>query len=341
MTQQTDLMINCLPDTAIYSTLERDYEDLDDNDEPDTEVATPPSHKQHHYGGELTKPDLPMVPHYSALASDPANRQMHRSPDPDIIEQLTGYGKLDHTKPRQNYNPNTHSPLLSGYRKLEHVSRGFTQSSTSSTLPHSLDGPYANIYPSHIRSSSISGDDLKLKGKIESVNPLPMSPLSNSPRSRGYLNFQVIEEQAASALGNSDSYHMLEDITADKDMLTLQGIDLEVQDYEYLPTVGSEDENKAYDNLTPAVEPTTPVKRALGSYLAKDPLAEQMSVDSTNSGDFTGPFFLPHMLKFGDSMSQSVDQTDSHTYTCLDMATIDPDQKYAVPETQPKRKIKG
>ena len=187
MTQQTDLMI-CLPDTAIYSTLERDYEDLDDKDEPDTEIAPSPPPPKHHHSVGHTNSDLSVVSHYSALANDAATGFQHRSPDPDIIEQLTGYGKLDHTKPRQNYHPNTHSPLLSGYRKLEHVSRGFTQSNTSSTLPHSLDGPYANIQPSHMRSSSISGDDFKHKGKIEAVNPLPVSPVSNSPRSRGYLN---------------------------------------------------------------------------------------------------------------------------------------------------------
>ena len=76
----------------------------------------------------------------------------------------------------------------------------------------------------------------------------------------------------------------------------------------------SEEGSKTYDNLTPAgVDPTTPVKRSLGAYLAKDPLAEQMSVDSSNSGDFTGPFFLPHMLKFGDNMGQPA-ETDNHTY---------------------------
>ena len=347
MTQQTELMI-CLQDTPIYSTLDRDYEDLDDDkDEPDTELgpSPPPPTSHHQYNTQSVDTELPVVPHYSALASDAVMSTLHTS-NQDIIEQLTGYNKLDHTKSRQNYHPNRESPLLSGYRKLD---RGFTQSSTSSTLPWtSSQGPYANIHTSHMRSSSISGET------TNPINSLPHSPTStSSPRSRGYLNFQVIEQQETMTAMSSTNgqppatYHMLQDITADQDMLTLaeQSVDLkerEVQDYEYLPTVET-DQAKGYDNLIPIGEldpNSTPAKRALG-LLAKDPIAEQMSMDSSHSGDFTGPFMLPHMVKFGDSNSREC-QSDNHTYKCLDLSTIEPDQNYAVPAAAKlKRKSKG
>ena len=84
----------------------------------------------------------------------------------------------------------------------------------------------------------------------------------------------------------------------------------------------------------------TPAKRALG-LLAKDPIAEQMSMDSSHSDDFTDPFMLPHKIKFGDSSSREC-QSDNHTYKCLDLSTIEPDQNYTVPTaTKHKRKRKG
>ena len=114
------------------------------------------------------------------------------------------------------------------------------------------------------------------------------------------------------------------------------------QSVKYLPTVKTE-QAKGYDNLVPIGEldpNSTPAKRALG-LLAKDRIAEQMSVNSSHSDDFTGPFMLPHKIKFGDSSSREC-QSDNHTYKCLDLSTIEPDQNYSVPAaTKLKQKRKG
>lgn len=348
LTQQTEI-INCLPQTAIYNTLEQDYEDIDDKDEPFSESGPPPPPAKPRYSSQSPNSHPPVVPYYSALAAADAPATQHKlhTCDPAVTEQLTGYGKLDHTRPRHNYYPKKDSPLLSGYRKLEHVARGFTQNSASSTLPHWIQnqGSYANINASHTRSSSLP-DEGSIDANLPSINNSPSPLNSRSPGSRAYLNFRVIEEhEAMQSQKSGSSYHMLEDVTAEQNALELvEGrLDLGgggVQDYEFLPTVCS-DGTQSYDNLQPISvnEPdTSPARRAL-RMLAKDPMAEEISVDSTHSGDFTGPILLPHMIKFVDPCNP---ESDNHTYKALDLSSLEPDKNYAVPAAaKPKRRMKG
>lgn len=316
---------------AIYNTLEQDYEDLDEDDgtdgDQDSELPQPQPQPQRgnppppppckpRYYQQSSQPQ----PHYSALSGVATRPAVSHSQDP----ALTGYGKLDHSKPRKNFYPTKESPLLSGYRKLEHL----TQGSGSSTLPQVLiQEDYANIEPCHVRCSSLPDNE----------NPMVVvnAPSPTKPTAKGYRNFAVIQEHEEAQRKTSEVYHKLENVTADhehSDQFTTGTLGAgEGQEYDFLHDSYPEE---SYDNLEGIVgnsnEVGAPIK-ALG-LLTKDPIGEQLSMDSSHSGDFTGPFILPHMLQFGIPP-----EADNHMYTSLEISNIEPDQQYMVPATKHKR----
>lgn len=335
MTVHTDIPMTPLPpeldsNSAYYDALEleQDYEDLDERDKHFVTPLTAGAHNIIRYheqgpsvGGTLNS-HPPLQPTYSeigeATASDTLSKHTFGMNNPS-----TGYGKLDHSRPRQNYYPKRDSPLLSGYRKLEHIQARFK----ATTLPHNPQPGYANIEipgatpgAHHLRSVSLPNSE------YSNLNPIPYSAEPSTPTheqsssKKKYANFDIIEahmvveevDHSPHMSQCSDDYHMLSDATVEHHMQ--QG------EYEFLPNY---EEEQSPDELGLSRDQANKVsyhRHILGS-LGKDPLGEQISVASSqSSADFTGPFFFPHMVESSE--------LDHHIYRPLDISTMEPEQSY-------------
>lgn len=324
MTEQTEVILSTIPSADNYDTFERDYDEIDDN-EGDSPPLTP-MHQRYFEGlVDEIPPMLLPTSHpafYSEIAPNNAGAQALLS-QALAPSQLTGYGKLDHTRSRQTHHPQRDSPLLSGYRKLEHVTVGFR----AQTLPQGaqLQPEYANIVipggGGHVRSNSLPNSEYSNLQHARRNRSQPSTPTSEIPKER-YANFQIIEEENQRRMSNDPTiYHMLEDIPVDEDGGRRQ-------EYEFLPTCGGSDGTMTTCNNLPPELPTkppeyNPTHRAV-HVLAKEMLEEKLSLDS-QSADFTGPFFFPHMAEFGEPLSPN---SDRHTYRALDVSTMEPEVGY-------------
>lgn len=268
----------------------------------------------------------PMVqPQYSDLTSTGNPNEVYHLNQAKISQQMTGYGKLDHSRPRQNYYPKKESPLLSGYRKLDHNFR-------STTLPQGVKSPgYTNIEVSgsgsHLRSISLPSSEYSNLN----THSQPSTPTNESPgHQRRYANFEIIEAYEGESYGDhmeSDDYHMLADATVDE---TTAGQYMK-EEYEFLPVCtcdDDEDEGQSLNSLNTLPQEFGKVSRKRGLHsLGRDLLEEKISVTSSQSSDFTGPFFFPHMGDFGESTSP---EPDRHLYKALDISRMEPKQSYAM-----------
>ena len=318
--------------SSLYDVLDQDYEDLDD--ENDKELATKLPARYHEQG--------PSIGTNTASRSHPPLRQAYSEigavgestypPHLPRIPSLTGYGKLDHPRPRQNYYPKKDSPLLSGYRKLEHVQNEFR----ATTLPQ--QSGYANIdvpgcvRGGHIRSVSLPNSEYSNLNQTRSSSE-PNTPLCERFMQKRYANFEIIEAHSIDGIddtgGSSGDYHMLSDATAEQ----IQ------EEYEFLPSCDDELQNSkcSSEGLHLSLGKEHIHNQLLGS-LSKDPLAEKISDASSQcSADFTGPFFFPHMAtQFDEAMSP--DSSDAHhLYKPLDVSTMDPEKSYAMISVQKLR----
>ncbi|XP_019854281.1 PREDICTED: uncharacterized protein LOC109583397 [Amphimedon queenslandica] len=312
--------------SSLYDALDQDYEDLDEQN--DTDLATKPPARYHEQG--------PSIGTSTILRSHPPLQQTYseigavgESTHPPHLPSLTGYGKLDHSRPRQNYYPKKDSPLLSGYRKLEHVQNEFR----ATTLPQ--QSGYANIdvpgtvQGGHMRSISLPNSEYSNLNQSRSSSE-PNTPFCERPMRKRYANFEIIEANSIDGMDDtresSDDYHMLSDATAEQVQ----------EEYEYLPSCDDElhDLERSPEGLHLSLGKEHIHNQLLGS-LSKDPLAEKISVASSqSSADFTGPFFFPHMAtQFDEAISP--DSSDAHhLYKPLDVSTMDPEKSYAMISVQ-------
>lgn len=329
MTIQTEIPMTPLPpeldnNSSLYDALEfdQDYEDLDDTDK-DFITAVQRIHPRYHEQGPSvgSQSHPPLQPTYSEIgevSTDTLDNHMF-----GMSNLSTGYGKLDHSHPRQNYYPKKDSPLLSGYRKLEHVQARFR----ATTLPNNPQPGYANIeipgaIGGHLRSISLPNSE------YSNLNPSPCSTEPNTPSHeqprKQYANFEIIEgmeeiDHSPVMRQASDDYHMLADATVEQQNY-IQG------EYEFLPTCSDERAVRSPDDLRLFLERDLDKishHRVLAS-LGKDPLGEQISVAS--STDFTGPFFFPHMVDFEPTSPDP----ERHMYRPLDISKMEPEQSYAI-----------
>ena len=342
MTVHTDIMMPSFPielndPMSLYDTLDQDYEDLDDNNKNDTLTSVPqPTHPRYHdqspSGATGTSGHPPLQPTYSEVgeASPPKSINQQQL---SICHQMTGYGKLDHSRPRQNYYPKKDSPLLSGYRKLEHVTSAFR----ATTLPHNPQPGYANIeIPGeigHLRSISLPSSEYSNLNPSRASSSQPTTPVREHPQ-RGYANFEVIEaydsmeEIDHSPFLNrlSGDYHMLADATVEQEQL---------KEYEFLPACSIDEPVGSLEGLHLSLGRDldgSRINRTLGSL----DRGEQISVTSSqSSADFTGPFFFPHMVDFGEPTSPN---SDHHLYRALDLSKMEPEKGYALVSLKEKQK---
>lgn len=322
--------------SSLYDALDQDYEDLDE--ENDKDLTTKPPARYHEQGpsigtSTISRSHPPLQQTYSEIE---AVGESKRPPPLPHIPTLTGYGKLDHSRPRQNYYPKKDSPLLSDYRKLEHVQNEYR----ATTLPQ--QSGYANIDVSgctprgHMRSVSLPNSEYSNLNQSRSSSE-PNTPLSERSMRRRYANFEIIEANSIGGIDDTresfDDYHMLSDATAEQ----MQ------EEYEYLPSCDDElhDSERNSEELQLSLGKEHIHNQLLGS-LSKDPLAEKISVASSQSSgaDFTGPFFFPHMAtQFDEAMSP--DSSDAHhLYKPLDLSMMDPEQSYATLSVQKLRPTK-
>ena len=334
MTVQTEIAMTPLPpeldnnNTILYDVLDQDYEDVDDTDKVDennspmslAQAARPRYHEQ---GPSIGASHRSLQPTYSEIGAPSFSKDIFANQSLPVTNQMTGYGKLDHSRPRQNYYPKKDSPLLSGYRKLEHIQAKIK----ATTLPHKAQPGYANIeIPGvHLRSISLPSSEYSNLNPSSPVGSHPSTPTHDNPQKK-YANFEIIEaydkmeHSPVIRQMSSDDYHMLADATGGQE-------DDMQRDYDFLPTYSCDGEPIEEFNfsLVYDLDKTIQQHRALCS-LGRDPIGEQISVASTSqsSADFTGPFFFPHMVDFDASSTDS----DNHTYRALDVSKMEPQQSY-------------
>lgn len=325
VTEQTEVVLSAISHAAKFDSLERDYDEIDDKGEDSPPLSPVRQRYLESLAEEVPTMFTPtsQLAFYSEISPNNSSSQALLSHSPGAV-QLNGYGRLDHTRSRQTYHPRRDSPLLSGYRKLEHVTVGFR----AQTLPQGvlLQPGYANVgVPStaaHVRSNSLPNSQYSNLQHVQDDRSLSVGPTSDVSREK-YANFQIIEEENERKMSNNPAhYHMLEDIPVDSDGEKLQ-------EYEFLPTCeDSEEAMTAYNNLPQdlslKLQDHNPPHRVVHS-LAKEALEEKLSLDS-QSTDFTGPFFFPHMTEFGEPLSPD---SDRHTYRALDLSTMEPEVGYA------------
>jgi hypothetical protein len=323
MTIDTDISIAPLPmeldnGSSFYDVLDQDYEDVDEGDKLEdmpspTQLVLHPRYLEQGPPGLVNLSHPPLHPTYSEIgeSSTPIN-EIFANRSILTMNNTSGYGKLDHSRSRQNYYPKKDSPLLSGYRKLEHVQGSFK----ATTLPNQPQPGYANIEVpttnNHLRSASLPNSE------YSNLNPTSptVSQENTQDADHTYINFEIVEafeetDHSISPLPrplSEDDYHMLADATAEQQ-----------KDYEFLPTYTCEDDIPEIPHLTKS----RPYHCSINSHaLAKLPVGEQISLGSSCSADFTGPFFFPHMIE-----SDTI-EPDHHTYRALDVSTMEPKQSY-------------
>ena len=337
----------------MYDSLDQDYEDIDeDNGKEQCTNAIGPmmSNPRYHEQGptaaatnHLLQPiytiptQSPDLVQYSEIGNEVLPKEGF---PPSGHLQMHGYGKLDHSRPRQNYYPKKDSPLLSGYRKLDHVNTGCK----ATTLPHGIKSPgYANIEISpsgngnHLRSASLPSSEYS-NLNTSSISQ-PCTPTGDSPvPSRKYKNFEIIraydgehfiEAQLSDSRRGSEDYHMLSDATIDRNALAPSVR----EEYEFLPVCVCEDDEEGslqspsslHLQLGQEFERAL-MKKGLSS-LGRELMEEKMSLASQSSADFTGPFFFPHMSNFEGPLSP---EHDRHVYRALDVSTMEPKKGYAM-----------
>ncbi len=358
MTMQTDIFLGGLPYIQESSAFDRDYEDIDDGkDIEDICNDIPMSRNPRYHEQGPTTVATNFQPIYTIPNQSPNHVQYSEvgSPTDDdhtIPEEVNaaslqthGYGKLDHTRPRQHYNPIIESPLLSGYRKLDHV----RISTKATTLPHAINSPgYANIdIPNHnvtgchhFRSVSLPGSEYSnLNPNTMSQPTTPSAAITPTSASRKYANFEIIEhwdqeenceETASISRRVSEDYQMLADATIDRTDHQLSCSNRD--EYEFLPVCMCEEDDedmmKRLDSLPPNFRQEVEnalMKTGFNSLSGRELIDEKMSVASHSSSDFTGPFVFPHMVNFGQNSEQ-----DRHVYRALDISTMEPQQGYAM-----------
>ena len=325
MTEQTEIVLSTVSQAAKFDSLERDYDEIDDNGD-----NSPPLSPVRQQYLESVAEELPAMfapsshpAFYSEILPNNTSSQALLPLSPGTI-QLNGYGRLDHTRSRQTYHPRRDSPLLSGYRKLEHVTVGFR----AQTLPQGVhfQPGYANVgvpgTAAHVRSNSLPSGEYSNLQHVQEESSLSVIPTSDASREK-YANFQVIEEENERRVSDDPTqYHMLEDIPVDESGERMQ-------EYEFLPTCEDSEEAMSMYNNLPHDLPLKPLEhnpthRVLHA-ITKETLEEKLSIDS-QSTDFTGPFFFPHMTEFGEQLSPD---SDRHTYRALDLSTMEPEVGYA------------
>ena len=368
MTIQTDDMLLGAPPTIIqesrmtYDPFDQDYEDIDEGKEGEDlgNVPLTINPRYHEQGPSAAQPiytiptQYPNNVEYSEIGSPTGEeRNIPSNPhttlggfDSTALPQMHGYGKLDHSaRPRQMYNPKRDSPLLSGYRKLDHM-RGVSLSSRSTTLPHGMvvvSPGYANIAipnggGSHFRSISLPSSEysnLNPNPNSQPTTPTSSTPVAITPTgSKKYSNFEIIEachdesepHPPASRRGSED-YHMLADATIDR----TDPVPNIREEYEFLPVCMCDEEEDSSLVRSPdsvrlryGSEMEKVMKRKGQNSIGRELIEEKMSIASHSSGDFTGPFFFPHMPNFGNNQEQ-----DRHVYRALDVSTMEPQKGYA------------
>ena len=356
LTMQTDIIFGGLPNmqesSSMCDSCDQDYEDIDDEGK-DIELTAgeipmcrnPRYHEQGPTTVNLqpiyTIPTMPtQSPQYSEIGSPTRNDLILEGISAASL-QTHGYGKLDHSRPRQHYNPRIDSPLLSGYRKLDHV----RLSSRATTLPHVIVSPgYANIdIPNptgcHFRSVSLPSSEysnLNPNTMSQPTTPNAVTPSAVTPTtaSKKYSNFEIIENwdgensEAACAPDSrrvSEDYHMLADATIDR---TDDELSFNRDEYEFLPVCMCEDDLLKIPDHFPfqfSQEVDNILKRKGINSFGRELIDEKMSVTSNSSEDFTGPFIFPHMANFGRNVEQ-----ERHVYRALDLSTMEPQKGYAV-----------
>lgn len=374
MTLQTDIPTTVSHEAnkliAGYNPLDQDYEDIDDDDDMDETMMSNP--RYHEQGptivgssnisiaitpGGLTQQPLYTIPTDVGYSEIGTPTEGSGGPNPSH-----GYGKLDHsTRPRQTYNPRINSPLLSGYRKLDHVHVSSGSTSGTTTLPNqaslAMKSPgYANISvptgasgggPHHIRSISLPSSEYSNLNHNSNNNqsttspttPLPSTPAAVTPTSKKYANFAIIEaldeedgdsdkdqqvRHASVSRHGSEDYQMLSEAT------TIDRTDPPnmKEEYEFLPICVCEDEQGSLPPQSPSGSQYGGrsseglMRRHIESSLGRDLVEEKMSINSHCSSDFTGPFFFPHMSNF-DGQSE-----DRHVYRALELSTMEPSKGY-------------
>lgn len=313
--------------SSLYDALDQDYEDLDEENDRDLTTTAPPA-RYHEQGpsigsNSISRTHPPLQQTYSEIGESISLSRLPHSPP------STGYGKLDHSRPRQNYYPKKDSPLLSGYRKLEHVQNEFR----ATTLPnHPQQSGYANIEipgcisRGHLRSISMPNSEYS-NLHPSPTNSEPNTPLSERPIRKQYTNFEIIEAYSIGGMGHSpltrepsDDYHMLADAT----------VEYNNEEYEFLPACHDDQHNNMIHSPEGLHLSLKREHQMLGP-LSKDPLAEKISVASSqSSADFTGPFFFPHMATdFDEPMSPDCEDS-RHVYKPLDVSTMEPEKSYAM-----------
>ena len=350
MTMQTDLPTGASPNHSF----DQDYEDIDEGKDLDHSVPLTVNPRYHEQGptaagggggGATNSQPIYTIPtqslddvQYSEIGA-PGSNPMIPEKQNTASFQMHGYGKLDHSRPRQTYNPKRDSPLLSGYRKLDHMQ---ASPSRATTLPHGTNAPgYANIaIPNsesnhHVRSVSLPSSE------YSNLNPnsisQPTTPTADTPtRVRKYSNFEIIEAcdeenpemHAPISRPASEDYHMLADATIDRSdpIPSIRG------EYEFLPVCMCEDDDdmslKSSDSLRfqVAQEMERMIAAKGMNSIGRELIEEKMSINSHSSADFTGPFFFPHMANFSGQALES----ERHVYRALDVSTMEPQKGYAM-----------
>ena len=318
MTTQTEIFMAPIPVNgtesvaAVYDTLDADYEDIDNNNDilaPTTPKPTTANSLPYHDQGPSTiacarKKPPPPLPMYSEVA--PVVPPHHPISQGPIAVMTTGYNKLDHSRPR-NYCPKKHSPLLSGYRKLQHLH--FTPGNNNTLPPDSPQSGYANIEVPNLRSISLPNSEYSNLNHSSAASSQPSTPTQEKARHK-YANLDISEDGLCVRHIVSDDYHMLADATADG---------MFEQEYEFLPTCD-------VDDKSPSLESQPSYRNKL---IRRDSAIEKLSLDSSHSSaDFTGPFIFPHMINFGDASPEA--EPSNRAYRPLDVSSMEPQSGYTI-----------